>query len=96
VTDFPTLLRCLAKEGVEYISALAPHKPYLRGVPPDFPFIWDVCMIQRGLNITLTTELGIRGISYTSSAFGLLTLIRCCPALPIWREDLVPVPEFHK
>jgi predicted nucleotidyltransferase len=40
------------------VSALAPHKPYLRGAPPDLPFIWDDCTIHQGLNFTLTTDLG--------------------------------------
>ena len=39
-------------------SALAPHTPYLRGAPPGLPFTWDVRTIQRGLNFTLTTDLG--------------------------------------
>ena len=40
------------------VAALAPHAPYLRGAPPGLPFTWDVPTIQRGLNFTLTTELG--------------------------------------
>ena len=40
------------------VSALAPHKPYLRGAPPSLPFIWDTRTVQRGLNFTLTTDLG--------------------------------------
>jgi predicted nucleotidyltransferase len=40
------------------VSALAPHKPYLRGAPPGLPFVWDTRTIQRGLNFTLTTDLG--------------------------------------
>ncbi len=40
------------------VSALAPYKPYLRGAPPGLPFAWDVRTIQRGLNFTLTTDLG--------------------------------------
>jgi hypothetical protein len=39
-------------------EALAPFKPYLRGAPPGLPFRWDVATLQRGLNFTLTTELG--------------------------------------
>lgn len=39
-------------------SALAPHRPYLRGAPPGLPFRWDVETIRRGLNFTLTTDLG--------------------------------------
>jgi hypothetical protein len=39
-------------------SALAPHQPYLRGVPLGLPFRWDADTLQRGLNFTLTTTLG--------------------------------------
>jgi hypothetical protein len=39
-------------------AALADHKPYLRGVPPDLPFIWDAATLARGLNFTLVTSLG--------------------------------------
>jgi hypothetical protein len=40
------------------VSALAPHMPYLRGAPPNLPFIWDDRTIHHGLNFTLTTDLG--------------------------------------
>ena len=39
-------------------GALAPHRPYLRGAPPNLPFAWNVKTIRRGLNFTLTTALG--------------------------------------
>ena len=39
-------------------AALAPIRPYLRGAPPGLPFRWDAATIRRGLNFTLTTELG--------------------------------------
>jgi len=39
-------------------AALAPHAPYLRGAPAGLPFRWDVATIERGLNFTLTTDLG--------------------------------------
>ena len=39
-------------------ACLIPYKPYLRGVPPGLPFQFDASTIQRGLNFTLTTELG--------------------------------------
>ena len=38
--------------------ALAPHHPYLRGAPAGLPFVWDLATIRRGLNFTLTTDLG--------------------------------------
>jgi hypothetical protein len=40
------------------VLALTPHHPYLRGAPPGLPFRWDEATIQRGLNFTLTTDLG--------------------------------------
>jgi predicted nucleotidyltransferase len=40
------------------VAALSPHKPYLRGAPPGLPFQWDSETLRRGLNFTLTTELG--------------------------------------
>ena len=39
-------------------AALAPLEPYLRGAPPGLPFRWDAETIRRGLNFTLTTNLG--------------------------------------
>ncbi len=40
------------------VQALATHEPYLRGAPPGLPFRWDVQTLERGLNFTLTTDLG--------------------------------------
>jgi predicted nucleotidyltransferase len=39
-------------------TALAPFHPYPRGAPPGLPFLWDAETIRRGLNFTLTTDLG--------------------------------------
>lgn len=39
-------------------EALAQHSPYLRGAPDGLPFRWDTDTIHRGLNFTLTTDLG--------------------------------------
>jgi hypothetical protein len=39
-------------------AALAPHSPYLRGVPPGLPFKFDAPTIKRGLNFTLDTDFG--------------------------------------
>jgi hypothetical protein len=39
-------------------TALAPHNPYLRGVPPGLPFKFDAATIKRGLNFTLDTDFG--------------------------------------
>ncbi len=41
------------------VSALRDFKPYLRGVPPGLPFIWDRATLSRGLNFTLETSLGM-------------------------------------
>jgi hypothetical protein len=40
------------------VTALAGHAPYLRGAPPGLPFRWDAATVERGLNFTLTTDLG--------------------------------------
>jgi hypothetical protein len=48
--DLPNLERLAA--------ALAPHRPYLRGAPPGLPFRWDAITLDRGLNFTLTTDIG--------------------------------------
>jgi len=40
------------------VGALAPHRPYLRGAPPNLPFAWNAKTIRHGLNFTLTTALG--------------------------------------
>jgi hypothetical protein len=40
------------------VQALAPHNPYLRGVPPGLPFVLDETTILHGLNFTLVTALG--------------------------------------
>lgn len=40
------------------ISALRPLHPYLRGAPPGLPFEWSEETIMKGLNFTLTTNLG--------------------------------------
>lgn len=39
-------------------AALRPYRPYLRGAPPGLPFTFDPHTISRGLNFTLTTDLG--------------------------------------
>jgi predicted nucleotidyltransferase len=40
------------------VLALTPYHPYLRGAPPGLPFRWDAPTITRGLNFTLTTDVG--------------------------------------
>ena len=40
------------------VLALTPYHPYLRGAPAGLPFRWDAATIKRGLNFTLTTDIG--------------------------------------
>jgi predicted nucleotidyltransferase len=40
------------------VLALTPYRPYLRGAPPGLPFRWDAATLRRGLNFTLTTDIG--------------------------------------
>jgi hypothetical protein len=40
------------------VSALAAIHPYPRGAPRGLPFQWDVETVKRGLNFTLTTDIG--------------------------------------
>lgn len=40
------------------VSALEPLHPYLRGAPSGLPFRFEADTIRRGLNFTLTTDLG--------------------------------------
>lgn len=40
------------------VTALAPFRPYLRGAPAGLPFVFDAGTIMRGLNFTLTTDIG--------------------------------------
>ncbi|MHB1426723.1 MAG: hypothetical protein ACYC3I_26495 [Gemmataceae bacterium] len=40
------------------VAAFTPIHPYLRGVPPGFPFRFDVPTIAAGLNFTLDTDYG--------------------------------------
>jgi predicted nucleotidyltransferase len=56
--DVDVVYRRSAENLHRLVAALAPHAPYLRGAPPGLPFRWDSATLQRGLNFTLTTELG--------------------------------------
>jgi hypothetical protein len=40
------------------VAALAEHKPYLRGAPPGLPFRFDAATLIRGLNFTLSSDIG--------------------------------------
>lgn len=46
-------------ENVERLAKLlARHGAYLRGAPPGLPFVMDAETLRKGLNFTLTTDLG--------------------------------------
>jgi predicted nucleotidyltransferase len=48
-----------SRENLErLVEALQPHHPYLRGAPPGLPFLWDAETLRRGLNFTLTLDIG--------------------------------------
>jgi hypothetical protein len=52
---------CYARDDVNLerlALALAPHRPRLRGAPPELPFMWDARTLRSGLNFTLVTDLG--------------------------------------
>jgi len=49
--------RSLANIG-RLVEAMAPLKPYLRGAPAGLPFRFDTETVRRGLNFTLTTDVG--------------------------------------
>ncbi len=40
------------------VEGLGDLSPYLRGAPPGLPFDWSRETLERGLNFTLTTDLG--------------------------------------
>ena len=59
-------------------EALRPYRPRLRGALDDLPFSLDAATIERGMNFTLTTDLGdidvlgeIAGIGQYQHAFAL-------------------------
>ncbi len=56
--DVDVVYRRSAENFQRLQAALAPHHPYLRGAPAGLPFRWDADTIRRGLNFTLTTDLG--------------------------------------
>jgi hypothetical protein len=57
--DVDLVYRRTSENIARLASALAPHQPYLRGAPPGLPFRWDADItIRRGLNFTLSTNLG--------------------------------------
>jgi predicted nucleotidyltransferase len=40
------------------VQTLKPYSPYLRDAPGGLPFVFDQETVQKGLNFTLTTQLG--------------------------------------
>jgi predicted nucleotidyltransferase len=59
VTYDVDLVYSRADENIERLAkALALHAPYLRDAPPGLPFSFDAATIRRGLNFTLTSDLG--------------------------------------
>lgn len=56
--DLDIVYRRTSENTVRLAAALAPHSPYLRGMPPGLPFRLDGRTIWNGLNFTLTTTLG--------------------------------------
>lgn len=59
VTYDVDLVYSRADENIKRLAeALALHAPYLRDAPPGLPFSFDAPTIRRGLNFTLTSDLG--------------------------------------
>lgn len=56
--DADFIYRRTAENITRLAAALASHHPYLRGAPVGLPFRFDPDTIRRGLNFTLTTDLG--------------------------------------
>jgi len=56
--DLDIVYRRTPENLVAIITALGPHKPYLRGAPPGLPFDWSERTLKNGLNFTLTTLVG--------------------------------------
>ena len=56
--DVDVVYRRTASNIARLAATLTPYQPYLRGAPPRLPFRWDAATIERGLNFTLTTQLG--------------------------------------
>lgn len=56
--DVDALYRRTPENIRRLILALTPYRPYLRGAPPGLPFRWEAATVERGLNFTLTTDVG--------------------------------------
>ncbi len=86
-TDF---LYSRSPENIHRLAvALAPHHPYLRGAPRGLPFRFDAPTIQRGLNFTLTTDLG--DIDFLGEVAGIGGYDAALPhsiRLPVFEREL--------
>jgi hypothetical protein len=56
--DLDVLYRRTPENVDRLVRALEPLHPYLRGAPPNLPFRFDAPTVRRGLNFTLTTDVG--------------------------------------
>ncbi|MCG5054481.1 MAG: nucleotidyltransferase [Myxococcales bacterium] len=56
--DVDMLYRRTSQNIDRLVAALSDKHPYLRGAPPGLPFRFDAATVHRGLNFTLTTDLG--------------------------------------
>lgn len=56
--DVDVVYRRTKENIARLVVAFADLNPYLRGAPPGLPFKWDEETIERGLNFTLTSDLG--------------------------------------
>jgi hypothetical protein len=56
--DLDVVYRRTADNLQRLAAGLAPIHPYLREAPPGLPFVLDVATLQRGLNFTLSTDMG--------------------------------------
>jgi predicted nucleotidyltransferase len=56
--DVDAVYRRTAENIERLVLALTPYHPYLRGAPRGLPFRWDAATVKRGLNFTLTTDIG--------------------------------------
>jgi len=56
--DVDAVYRRTPENIARLVRALAPHAPYLRGAPPGLPFRWSSATVERGLNFTLTSDVG--------------------------------------
>lgn len=56
--DLDIVYRRSSENMARLVSALNPLQPYLRGAPPGLPFDWSEETLRKGLNFTLTTNLG--------------------------------------